>query len=120
MKIYVVTKGSYSDYHIVGVYTDKEDAQFAVERCADKWDTPQIEEYDTEMCKLPLWEVQISLRDDSYRVLPYNEGGNEGDYVFHETYCAKIRADTAVRAVKIASERLAQMRYREAEEGKND
>lgn len=51
-KIYVVTKGEYSDYSIVGVYSNREKAEEVVERKpGGEWagiDTFEIEEYDLD------------------------------------------------------------------------
>ena len=48
MKVYVITMGEYSDYHICGVALNKEDAEILKRRYSSKWDTARIEEYDTE------------------------------------------------------------------------
>lgn len=55
MKVYVVTSGIYSDYHIVAVFDDKRKAEVFCAADNDKnkghriWgDTCYIEEYDTE------------------------------------------------------------------------
>lgn len=46
-KVYVVTSGCYSDYHIDGVYSTREAAE---KRCAawDGYDDPMIEEYELD------------------------------------------------------------------------
>lgn len=48
MKVYVITKGCYSDYHICGVALDKAEAEKLCERCTSEWNNAYIEEYDTE------------------------------------------------------------------------
>lgn len=48
MKVYVITKGEYSDYHICAVATDYEKACILQKRFSDKYDTAEIEEFDTE------------------------------------------------------------------------
>lgn len=55
MKVYVVTSGIYSDYHIVAVFDDKQKAEVFCAAYNDNnmehrtWDDPcYIEEYDTE------------------------------------------------------------------------
>lgn len=51
MKVYVLTQGEYSDYHIVGIYSTKEKAQELCDAiCASYtfWDKPQIEEYELD------------------------------------------------------------------------
>ena len=48
MKIYVITKGEYSDYHICAVATDRGEAERLAKIYSDKWDDASVEEYDTE------------------------------------------------------------------------
>ena len=49
MKVYIVTRGSYSDYHIEAVFLSKEKAEYYVKyNSGSYYDTPYIEEYDTE------------------------------------------------------------------------
>lgn len=48
MKVYVVTEGDYSDYHIVGVTTDLETAKAYCKISAGDWYEPKVEAYDTK------------------------------------------------------------------------
>ena len=48
MKIYIITKGSYSDYHICGVAIDLKEAERLQNVNTDEWDVAHIEIYDTE------------------------------------------------------------------------
>ena len=48
MKIYIITKGSYSDYHICGVAVDLKEAERLQNINTDEWDIACIETYDTE------------------------------------------------------------------------
>lgn len=48
MKVYVITKGDYSDYHICGVSLDKEEAELIAEKCSTSYDEASVETYDTE------------------------------------------------------------------------
>jgi hypothetical protein len=51
MKVYVLTQGEYSDYHIIGVYSTKEKAQEvcdAMQASRTFWDKPQIEDYELD------------------------------------------------------------------------
>lgn len=48
MKVYIVTQGSYSDYHIEAVFTDEEQAKFYCATHSDDCDDCEIEEYDTD------------------------------------------------------------------------
>lgn len=47
MIVYVITKGSYSDYHICAVTTDKNRAKKLKRIYTDSWDKAYIEKYDT-------------------------------------------------------------------------
>ena len=51
MKVYIITKGAYSDYRIVAVVLDKKRAKEIVKAVSDpKWsfEEARIEEYDTD------------------------------------------------------------------------
>ena len=48
MKIYVITKGSYSAYHICAVATDYEKACILQKKFSAKYEPAEIEEFDTE------------------------------------------------------------------------
>ena len=48
MKIYIITKGSYSDYHICGVAVDLKEAERLQNINTDECDIACIETYDTE------------------------------------------------------------------------
>ncbi len=53
MKVYVVTSGEYSDYHIDGVFDDLNRAEIYAATIEDKYgDHVQIEEFDTEECHI--------------------------------------------------------------------
>lgn len=48
MKVYVITQGSYSDYHICAVAIDPEQAEKLAKIYSDRYYTAEVEEYDTE------------------------------------------------------------------------
>lgn len=48
MKVYVITKGCYSDYHICAVETDKEKAKLLAQRFSSSYEKAEIEEWDTD------------------------------------------------------------------------
>ena len=52
MIVYVITCGSYSDYHICGVALDKAKAESIVKLLTTEYDKPMIELYDTEQYDL--------------------------------------------------------------------
>ena len=51
MKVYVLTSGEYSNYHIVGVLLDEEQARIAAEVMSDRHDDVEVETYDTDELK---------------------------------------------------------------------
>lgn len=68
MKVYVVTQGAYSDYHICGVALTEEDAQVMAKRFDRSWDHSEIEEYDTTIID------DIKRGNGVYTVFVYNDG----------------------------------------------
>lgn len=80
MKVYIVTNGSYSDYHIVKVFLDKEKAHdFANRATTSGYDQDyDVEEYDTEDdADINLLPFEVRLRRDG----AWN--------VFYTEYCLK-------------------------------
>ena len=66
MKVYVITRGTYSDYSIYAVTLDKKQAELFKARYSDEWDEAHIEEYETEEYKIevnedykPMWAVSF-------------------------------------------------------------
>lgn len=49
MKIYVITKGEYSDYHICAVVKDYDKAQILQKKFSGNFGIAEIEEFDTEV-----------------------------------------------------------------------
>jgi len=43
--IFVIEQGCYSDYHVVGVYSTRENAEKVLARISKKWDEPVIAEW---------------------------------------------------------------------------
>ena len=116
---YVVTSGEYSDYHIDGVFSDKEKAVFF----ADKDDDRRVEEYDIDdeqMLRQEDWyKVEIYVgesfesKDVSVRKLSYNSENKPFDAVmfsktqedsrYYSFYLAAVNRD---KAKAIALERF--------------
>ena len=59
MKVYVLTSGSYSDYHVECVTLNKENAEKLRDLHQDNWDPWDIEEYDTDT-------VDVLVKPDKY------------------------------------------------------
>ena len=51
MKVYVITAGVYSDYHICCVCIDRETAERRKKLFSDKYDEAEIEEFDSDECQ---------------------------------------------------------------------
>lgn len=53
MKVYIVTEGTYSAYHICAVFTNKESAEEYIKwHFEEEYDHPHIEEYETDSEKI--------------------------------------------------------------------
>lgn len=119
MKIYVVTRGFNSDYHIIAATLDEERAKILKDKfdgdCS--WNKTRIEVYeDSEEIVKPLWEVFFNdkgeVDDICQNTSSYSYGAIRN---FEPQYYNKLRklhinvfADTTEAAVKIAAEKRAQ------------
>lgn len=117
MKIYVITKGEYSNYYICGVAVDREKAETLARIYSDKWEKADVEEYDTDNYN-PVLEGKTA-----YRVLFLKNGDVDRvmtpEYDFFEpivenihywtgaTLSVGVYADDEKSAIKIASEKRA-------------
>ena len=122
MKIYVVTKGGYSEYHIVTATTDREKAEKLAKKFSDDCEDAEVEEYeDSDVYLRKLWYVRfnengevekIKLESDAFyytsdkvNCVCYNTCGCYG--IIYETW-VYVFADTEEEAIKIASEKRAE------------
>lgn len=86
MKVYVITAGVYSDYHICCVCIDRETAERRKKLFSDKYDEAEIEEFDTdEYEEFVKVDDQILRRDGKrlYKVLM--EEYKDGDRMIQRT-----------------------------------
>ena len=124
MKIYVVTRGDYSDYHICGVAVDKKRAEITAKLNSDYMYTANIEEYDSEEYsgnEKKQWMVRFFVKDppevtkkwfdrDIMHKLPLVK-----QYICsHATHVAYVQADDEAHALKIAEDALAQYKAQKA------
>lgn len=122
-KIYIVTSGEYSDYHIEAVFSTEEKAVDYVEQNGTDYN---IEEYelDEEVEKeTQLWHIVFCVEDgELHRATP--EGfyrkfvdtcNIEDHFLWHTKDCIHfyVDADSMDRAVKIARERFAAVKANE-------
>ena len=116
---YVITSGSYSDYHICGVTRNKEYAEFLRKKHTSPWDPAGIEAFMDGSQKEPIedlrdiWEVDIYTNGPSkaHRIGSVKSGGKvnpkpwlypNGDF---EIY---VVADDEDHAIKIAQDKRAE------------
>ena len=118
MRIYVVTEGDYSDYHICGVAIDINIAKMIAKLHSDKTHTANIETYNTDEYtgnEKKQWFVKFYRKDppEAYskyfdfkitRKLPYVEKGRAYSEVEYVVY---VQADDEAHALKIAEDTLA-------------
>ena len=135
MKVYVITQGEYSDYHICGVAIDKERANRLAILYCDSYGPATIEEFDTEDVgfkpidlELPPWKYyKITLyAKDKYEpgvaelYLPHSKDrpvthGSMPSKYWHNgepepdptMYYAEVVADAGEHALKIARDMYA-------------
>lgn len=114
MKIYAVTKGDYSDYHIVALTLDKKKAKEMAKLHTYKFkykDDPKeyvdeawVEEYeDGEELVLPTWRVWFSEGNVEQAEMSDFEWEDEA---INESY-VRVNAKDKESAIKIASEKRA-------------
>ena len=74
MKVYILTQGEYSDYHIVGVYSTKEKAQElcdAMRTNGTLWDEPQVEEYEMDELTPTMGYIHIGYTPENNSIHSY-------------------------------------------------
>lgn len=114
MKIYIVTKGAYSDYHIVGVYSTPEIAERYknLEPGADA----DIEEWDIDVLYSPLehgykfWYVSFDKEGNVDYITETNmaedgEAARNEYYIHTRGITFHLYAKDREHAIKIASEK---------------
>lgn len=127
MKVYVVTAGEYSDYHIIGVRLTKEEAQKLCDMFNNPYHTaPTVEEYDTDaFAKLFAGMKQYyAYFNDSCELIRLEYDPEPEEY-FNETviepisntikYTVELYAIDEEHAKKTAKDRL--MQYLAEKEG---
>ena len=120
MKLYAVTKGEYSDYHIITLTHSKRKAEKIAKLCSDKYDDAVVEEYEESNIELrPLWEVRffksgnIEADELDYEAqLTFSESLNTVDHL--DCTCrfrVYVEATDEEHALKIAEDLVAQYCY---------
>ena len=130
MKVYVVTEGCYSGYHIVFVTLDKERADTFVKRYnKTEYDDYRVEEYDTDDIKLfddgrKLY--QVWKRDDGAVRVYEEEPCYQDSFVMNKVnrytvknpksiqYSVYVMAEDDLHAEKIGADLIAEYMARKA------
>ena len=116
MRVYVVTQGEYSAYHIVGVTLDRAKAErwmelYNAEKGEYDYDA-QIEEYETDEFGtdgLFQWEVGQGWTIGGCEL--DTMGGDYGEwYDNDENYCLKVMAKDKDHALKVAYDKIAMIK----------
>lgn len=118
MKIYVITKGAYSAYHICAVVTDCTKAQILQEQFSDKWDDAEIEEFETEVYNdvctgKNLYSIYFNKNGDVKNVsideLEYFNPENNPVTIFRDDNGVRVHvfAFNEKSAIKVAAEKRA-------------
>ena len=116
MKVYVLTCGEYSCYHIVGVLLDEEQAKIAAEVMSDRYNDVEVETYDTDELKFikpgwKYWTIVFSERDhaivDTFRD-DYCLGtlGEPRHFTINHRWYADVYAEDEDHAIKNTSDKL--------------
>ena len=125
MKVYVITKGSYSDYSIRGVAIDKELAEKIRKQVSDRFEEANIEVYDTDKY-MPLAEGKkpysvgidekngscIALYEREYDIEECNGKVIRKTYGSDAWYGIDLWAKDKEHALKIARDKIAEYKYR--------
>ena len=119
-KVYVVTKGCYSDYHICAVTLDKEKAERlrVLFEGNNEWDEARIEEFDTETHEDLLlgrkpYHVSFRKNGDLYSAnedtwgIEYFETGIDEFPKLDDCLRVNLYAQSREAAIKIAAEKRA-------------
>lgn len=116
-KVYVITKGAYSDYHICAVAATKEIAEKLQKIYSDKdsWADARIEEYDLNEAKDDVRVFyDVTFADDKVSAC-FNEYGERESINFYKgnkwqsgRLIVCVRARDEDHAVKIAQDRRAE------------
>lgn len=125
-KVYVVTAGDYSDYHIKGIFDSREKAEEYIHYSTDS-DLNDIEEYNLNELKPDKGEKMFKLRS-KFDEIDFHITGYGPDAAHYKDLMCRVDsdgwmpsndvifyicADTRERAIKIASERLRQVKAEE-------
>lgn len=110
MKIYVITSGEYSDYHICAVTDDPNKAEILRKQYTDRWDVAEIEEWDTEEPVInegsKYYKVDFNCKGEAIRAFESSPYSSK-DIGTIDKWTVELYAKDEETAIKIAAERRA-------------
>lgn len=129
MKIYVITEGDYSDYHIVGVTLDRKKAEAYCKLARGNYYVPDVEEYKTDLfdgiesrkpysvklSKDGLVEVKELDSGYSYESAMEHNAHRIG-YFTDDNWIVNVLAEDEAHARKIGIDYIMQAKYMEQEQ----
>lgn len=113
MKIYVITKGEYSDYHICAVATDPAKADKLAEFYSDKHNPSEVEEFDTEAVPdltkgMTAFIVGFDKRGEVRNVYEHPESWDDNITIYADCSVSMcVQANSKEDAIKIGAEKRA-------------
>lgn len=121
MKIYAITQGDYSDYHICALTISKEKAE-KIKKLYTKnsgyEDAAMIEEYEDGEVEDIKFFWRYDSEDDEVEIDKYaecNEKERAYKYSNHDSYCAYVWSHDAEHARKKAQDMIAQYKAEKEE-----
>ena len=126
MKIYVITKGSYSGYHICAVSTNQKNAEKLQKIFSGRWDQAMIEEYEAdqyltetesgmELYKCVMGKDGTILADMSIIDLDYMDDCDFRVRYLANEYIVYVWAKDSEHAKKIAADKIAEFKATQME-----
>lgn len=114
MKIYVITKGDYSDYHICNVTTDYQTAKRYEEAYSDNWGDAHIEVYEDGANGKERYCWSYSPVYNIATIDEYNEKERVKTNMRGEIYTVTVYAPDEKRAIKKAQDMIAKYKAEQA------
>lgn len=114
MKIYIITKGDYSDYHICNVTTDYQKAKRYEEAYSDNWDDARIEVYEDGENEKERYCWAYNPVSNTATISEYNEKERVKTNMRGEICTVIVYAPDEKHAIKIAQDMLAKYKAEQA------
>lgn len=118
-KVYVLTSGSYSDYHIIGIFSTKERAEFISKKLDSN---NEIEEYELDEigkdnrfvydCYFGKDGIDVAVIDQTWSTYKLNIVDDFRSKQWHQSnFVVSVLAEDEEHAIKIAFDLIAIYKY---------